>query len=139
MSHVSVKPGQDQTRAAVWLVIALAAMFLLVGCIPDGPRLFVTPSPTATRRTTSEPTPAMVLHRQLTTPTPSPTPCPVFCVVSGTAGKVLNVRAAPNLAAAILGGLTPGQRVKVESWGVQWHKIDSGQLSGYVYALYCKE
>ena len=123
------------------LIITFVLLALvLAGCLP---------LPAELRPGTTTPTPG-------TTPAPSlaaqpaspgraraaelvPEPTPGACLVTDTGALALNVRAAPDLGAAILGGLAPGQRVKVLSWGDQWHKIDSGKYAGYVYAIYCKD
>ena len=120
-----------KTAALVCVLVVLA------GCLPVPAR----PGAAA-----GSLTPAGAMSTQTAQPVPAAaesvptlTPTPAACVVTGTGSLALNVRAAPSKAAAILGGLRPGQRVTVESWGLEWHKIDSGQYSGYVYAIYCEE
>lgn len=121
----------------LWACLAGVLGVMLAGCLP------LPASATPTASTTPTGTPAMAtssagsLEREQQ-PAPSLTPTPGACLVSDTGGQVLNVRAEPSLAAAILGGLRPGQRVAVLSWGEQWHHVDSGSLTGYIFAAYCK-
>lgn len=124
------------------LITFVLLALVLAGCLPlpaelrpgtITPTLGLTPAPSLTTQLAS---PGRARAAELV---PELTPTPESCLVTDTGALALNVRAAPELGAVIVGGLAPGQRVKVLSWGDQWHKVDSGQYSGYVYAIYCKD
>lgn len=140
-------PGRRLWALALLLLMAALLAWALSGCsllptIKPG-----TPSPTSNKQPVTSSTASVVKPiRAEKTPgaaagpkmTPAPTPTPAACEVTNTGGEVLNVRTGPGLGAEIVGALRPGQRVTVESWGDQWHKITAGDISGFVYATYCE-
>jgi integrase len=123
-----------------YLVILLV---FLTGCTAWGfapiPRAYPTPLAAATRPTTRSPvsaTTSTIVSAAAATRTPIPTP--TSCIVVNTKGESLNIRRQPSLQAEIIGGLMPGQRVTVITWGEAWHKVTAGQLTGFISSKYCR-
>lgn len=115
------------------LALACLACVRPAGAIPST----VTPKPS---ETATRPARVVMAREQQPTITAVPTlsPTPAACVVANTEGEVLNIRRAPSLKAEIIGGLTPGQRAAVITWGNDWHKVTTGRMTGFISSKYCE-
>jgi len=117
-------------RLAVLFILTL----LVAGCASPRQSIDSTPTPKSSSSPTGTATPTQ-------TPRPSATVTPTrpaSCFVANTDGEVLNVRKGPSLTAEIIGGLLPGQRLAVITWGKEWNQIRAGDLAGFVAAKYCE-
>lgn len=114
------------------LTVLFILTLLVAGCASPRQSTDFTPkpsrSPTGTATLTQTPRPSATV-----TPTR-----PASCFVANTDGEVLNVRKGPSLTAEIIGGLLPGQRLTVITWGKEWNQIRAGDLAGFVAAKYCE-
>lgn len=118
-----------------WIVLSFAA---LTWCVPRD-RTVDSGRGSAPQPLFSQPLeasrPTVADRERSTPPLPNSQVNPVARRTMYATARV-NIRQAPSTTAAILGRLEKGQEVTVTAASNAWHRIESGQLSGWVHGEY---